>query len=135
MVLTPANERTGRLLIGDSTANYQMLSHLAGIVVVDSDELPMRVNATDRGRGRDSRFYLFFFFILRRMGKNEALAHHTFTYFHTRRVLIYFIINSFMGTREKTISRYLSRGWCDHITTRQDSTEKTNVKRVLRLPL
>ena len=27
----------------------------------------------------------FFFFILRRMGKNKALAHHTSTYFHTRR--------------------------------------------------
>ena len=31
---------------------------------------------------------LFFFFILRRMGKNKALAHHTSTYFHTRRVSI-----------------------------------------------
>ena len=30
----------------------------------------------------------FFFFILRRMGKNTALAHHTSTYFHTRRVSI-----------------------------------------------
>ena len=30
----------------------------------------------------------FFFFILRRMGKNKALAHHTSTYFHTRRVSI-----------------------------------------------
>ena len=28
----------------------------------------------------------FFFFILRRMGKNKAQAHHTSTYFHTRRV-------------------------------------------------
>ena len=26
--------------------------------------------------------YLFIFFILRRMGKNKALAHHTSTYFH-----------------------------------------------------
>ena len=34
-----------------------------------------------------SIFWLFFFFsILRRMGKNKALAHHTSTYFHTRRV-------------------------------------------------
>ena len=36
-------------------------------------------------------FYLLFFFssfILRRMGKNKALAHHTSTYFHTRRVSI-----------------------------------------------
>ena len=32
--------------------------------------------------------FFFFFFILRRMGKNIALAHHTSTYFHTRRVLI-----------------------------------------------
>ena len=31
---------------------------------------------------------LFCFFILRRMGKNKALAHHTSTYFHTRRVSI-----------------------------------------------
>ena len=30
----------------------------------------------------------FFFFILLRMGKNKALAHHTSTYFHTRRVSI-----------------------------------------------
>ena len=30
----------------------------------------------------------FFFHILRRMGKNKALAHHTSTYFHTRRVSI-----------------------------------------------
>ena len=30
----------------------------------------------------------FFFFILRRMGKNIALAHHTSTYFHTRRMSI-----------------------------------------------
>ena len=29
----------------------------------------------------------FFFQILRRMGKNKAQAHHTSTYFHTRRVL------------------------------------------------
>ena len=27
-------------------------------------------------------FSFFFFIILRRMGKNKALAHHTFTYFH-----------------------------------------------------
>ena len=33
-------------------------------------------------------FFLFVFFILRRMGKNKALAHHTSTYFHTRRVSI-----------------------------------------------
>ena len=30
----------------------------------------------------------FFFFFLRRMGKNKALAHHTSTCFHTRRVSI-----------------------------------------------
>ena len=30
----------------------------------------------------------FVFFILRRMGKSKALAHHTSTYFHTRRVSI-----------------------------------------------
>ena len=33
-------------------------------------------------------FFFLFFFILRRMGKSKALAHHTFTYFHTRRVSI-----------------------------------------------
>ena len=33
-------------------------------------------------------FYFILFFILRRMGKNKALAHHTFTYFHSRRVSI-----------------------------------------------
>ena len=34
-------------------------------------------------------FFFFFFFILRRMGsKNKALAHHTPTYFHTRRVCV-----------------------------------------------
>ena len=33
-------------------------------------------------------FLLFFFLILRRMGENKALAHHTSTYFHTRRVSI-----------------------------------------------
>ena len=32
--------------------------------------------------------FYFFFLILRRMGKNKALAHHTSTYFHTRRVSI-----------------------------------------------
>ena len=36
--------------------------------------------------------FFFFFFILRRMGKNKALAHHTSTYFHTRRVSIWFDI-------------------------------------------
>ena len=30
--------------------------------------------------------FFFSLFILRRMGKNKALAHHTSTYFHTRRV-------------------------------------------------
>ena len=33
-------------------------------------------------------FFSFSFFILRRMGKNKALAHHTSAYFHTRRVSI-----------------------------------------------
>ena len=33
-------------------------------------------------------FFFFFFLNLRRMGKNKALAHHTSTYFHTRRVSI-----------------------------------------------
>ena len=33
-------------------------------------------------------FFFFFFFILGRMGKSKALAHHTSTYFHTRRVSI-----------------------------------------------
>ena len=32
----------------------------------------------------------FFFFILRRMRKNKALAHHTSTYFHTRMELFVF---------------------------------------------
>ena len=32
--------------------------------------------------------FFFFFSILRRMGKNKALAHHTSTYFRTRRVSI-----------------------------------------------
>ena len=30
--------------------------------------------------------FFFFFLILRQMGKNKALAHHTSTHFHTRRV-------------------------------------------------
>ena len=30
----------------------------------------------------------FFFVIVRRMGRHKALAHHTSTYFHTRRVSI-----------------------------------------------
>ena len=34
------------------------------------------------------RYIFFFFFILRRMGKNKALAHHTSTIFNTRRVSI-----------------------------------------------
>ena len=34
-------------------------------------------------------FFFFFFFILRRMGKNKALAHHTPTFFHARRLSIY----------------------------------------------
>ena len=33
-------------------------------------------------------FFFFNYFILGRMGKNKALAHHIFTYFHTRRVSI-----------------------------------------------
>ena len=33
-------------------------------------------------------FIYLFIFILRRMWKNKALAHHTSTYFHTRRVSI-----------------------------------------------
>ena len=33
-------------------------------------------------------FFFFFFSILRRIRKNKALAHHTSTYFHTRRVSI-----------------------------------------------
>ena len=33
-----------------------------------------------------SRLYIYI--ILRRMGKNKALAHHTSMYFHTRRVSI-----------------------------------------------
>ena len=33
-------------------------------------------------------FFFLFFFILRLMGKSKALAHHTSTYFHTRRVSI-----------------------------------------------
>ena len=33
-------------------------------------------------------FFSLFFFILRRMGKNKALAHHTSTNFYTRRVSI-----------------------------------------------
>ena len=40
---------------------------------------------------RNAWYFFFFsssFFILRRMGKNKALAHHTSTYFHTRRVSI-----------------------------------------------
>ena len=36
----------------------------------------------------DWPIFFFFFFILRRMGKNKALAHHTSAYFHTRRVSI-----------------------------------------------
>ena len=32
--------------------------------------------------------FFFLFFILRRMGKNKALAHHTSTYFHTRLLLL-----------------------------------------------
>ena len=35
-----------------------------------------------------SLFFFSFFFILRRMGKNRALAHHASTFFHTRRVSI-----------------------------------------------
>ena len=34
------------------------------------------------------QYRLYTFFILRRMGKNKAQAHHTSTYFHTRRVSI-----------------------------------------------
>ena len=36
----------------------------------------------------DNFFFFLFFLILRRMGKSKALAHHTSTYFHTRRVSI-----------------------------------------------
>ena len=42
------------------------------------------VNST-RWYSQSSCFFFCFFFILRRMGKNKALAHHTSTYFHTRR--------------------------------------------------
>ena len=37
---------------------------------------------------KSTRFFFFFLYILRRMGKNKALAHLTSTYFHTRRVSI-----------------------------------------------
>ena len=36
-------------------------------------------------------FFFLFFYILRRMGKNKALAHHTSTYFHTRPVVLLFL--------------------------------------------
>ena len=36
----------------------------------------------------NNEMLFLFFFILRRMGKNKALAHHTSTYLHTRRVSI-----------------------------------------------
>ena len=58
----------------------------------------MRVVRGEEGRGggwdacydtRSAFVFLFFlFFILRRVGQNKALAHHTSTYFHTRRVSI-----------------------------------------------
>ena len=44
---------------------------------------------SDFVRLRNGFYFIFiFFFILRRMGKSKALAHHTSTYFHTRRVSI-----------------------------------------------
>ena len=59
----------------------------------------MNIAIEDTAISRESRlggnapstlvFFVFFvFFILRRMGKNKALAHHTPAYFHTRRVSI-----------------------------------------------
>ena len=35
---------------------------------------------------KKKRVFFCLYFILRRMGKNKAQAHHTSTYFHTRRV-------------------------------------------------
>ena len=54
----------------------------------------------------DSSFFFFFFSVLRRMGKNKALAHHTSTYFHTRRVSIctlFFCVLLFSNPLEFTI--------------------------------
>ena len=47
-----------------------------------------RINSWGLFLGYELTFFFFFLFILRRMGKNKALAHHTSTYFHTRRVSI-----------------------------------------------
>ena len=46
------------------------------------------VDNSDVSRRTKLIFFFFSPFILRRMGKNKALAHHTSTYFHTRRVSI-----------------------------------------------
>ena len=66
-----SSDENGLVTTMARTAAPQLESHLVG--PGDGEQL---------GQTR------FFFFILRRMGKNKALAHHTSTYFHTRRVSI-----------------------------------------------
>ena len=52
----------------------------------------------------------FFFFILRRMGKNKALAHHTSTYFHTRTHIYRFVAWRFGRTRLSLLRPMAVRG-------------------------
>ena len=61
----------------------KIISHPAVRMGNHSSIMPRNIYPT---RTRRSDF--FFFFILGRMGKKKALAHHTSTYFHTRRVSI-----------------------------------------------
>ena len=60
-------------------------AELSRATLTSSKRRYMQLSFSDE---RDVLLFFFLFFILRRMGKNKALAHHTCTYFHTRRVSI-----------------------------------------------
>ena len=85
-----------RQCFGRQTVRNQCGFLLAALLLVVEGSPPSELNPGLRGdtffvvKNRLHTFFFFFlfFFILRRMGKNRALAHHTSTYFHTRRVSI-----------------------------------------------
>ena len=65
-------------------------------------------------------FIIIFFLILRRMGRNKALAHHTSTYFHTRRV---------SNTEPRSITRAINAAYLRDNDTRIDRTPETPRKK------
>ena len=58
---------------------------------------------------------VFFFLILRRMGKNKALAHHTSTYFHITNVPLYYSLRSALHNQATVLLVYI----CDAYLSRR----------------